>query len=75
MKCDGYDQIYVLLYDNDVLYFGTYVNLVAQIKKEIKIMDLGIVTDFCGINTKQNIEKGIPELSQRKYLKSVLKLV
>lgn len=76
-KCTEKDQIYLLLYVDDVLIFGSNDGLVEQVKivlnKEFKMKDLGFVTDYLGINIKQNLNTGVTELSQRKYLESVLK--
>lgn len=34
--------------------------------------DLGYVTDYLGVTIKQNLDTGVTELSQRKYLENVL---
>lgn len=74
--CDN-DQIYVLLYVDDLLVFGTKISLITQLKnvlnQEFKMKDLGLVTNFLGIHIKQNMETGVTELSQKEYLENVLK--
>lgn len=76
-KCTDSNQIYLLLYVDDVLIFGSNDALVNQVKnvlnKEFKMKDLGFVTDYLGITIKQNLDTGETELSQRKYLENVLK--
>lgn len=76
-KCNDSDQIYLLIYVDDVLIFGTNDCLVLQLKNVLnqvfKMKDLGFVSEFLGITITQNIEIGVTELSQRKYLESVLK--
>lgn len=76
-KYNGKDKVFVLIYVDDLLIFGTNTNLVTNIKamlnREFKMKDLGLISDFLGINVEQNLETGITMLSQRNYLENVLK--
>lgn len=76
-KCSDNNQTYLLLYVDDVLIFGTNNDIVNQVKnvlkQEFKMKNLGLVTDYLGITIKQNLDTGVTELSQRQYLKNVLK--
>lgn len=77
IKCNGKYKIYVLLYVDDILTFGTEENSVNEFKnmlcREFKMKNLGFISDFIGINVKQNLETGVTELSQKEYLENVLK--
>lgn len=76
-KYNDNDKTFVLLYVDDLLMFGSNQNYILQLKsvlsKEFEMKDLGLVSDYLGINVKQDLETGITELTQSKYLKNVLK--
>nr|XP_049701711.1 uncharacterized protein LOC110381443 isoform X2 [Helicoverpa armigera] len=76
-KYSGKDKIFLLIYVDDLLIFGSnesdVTNLKTMLSKEFKMKDLGLVSEFLGIHINQNLEKGITTLSQRKYLENVLK--
>lgn len=76
-KCSGESKIFILIYVDDLLIFGTneceVTNMKNILHKEFKMKDLGLISDFLGINVKQNFENGITVLSQRNYLENVLK--
>lgn len=77
VKSSGRDKTYVLLYVDDILYFGSNDSDILQLKitlnKEFKMKDMGLISSFLGINVKQDIETGVTELDQSSYLKSILK--
>lgn len=76
-KYSGSGNIYVLVYVDDLLIFGLneheITKLKAALNTEFKMKDLGLISDFLGINVKQNLHDGTTELSQRNYLENVLK--
>lgn len=76
-KCNETERIYVLIYVDDLLIFGSNEDSVSHLKsvlkKEFKMKDLGLVSDFLGINVKQNLETHVTVLCQRNYLENVLK--
>lgn len=69
--------MYVLIYVDDVLVFGTQASQICKFKsmlsREFKIKNLGLVSDFLRINFKQNLNNGVTELCQKSYLENVLK--
>lgn len=56
--------------------FGTNEHDITKLKtvlnKEFRMKDLGLISDFLGINVHQNLQKGITILSQKNYLQNVL---
>lgn len=76
-KYNGTDKIFVLIYVDDMLIFGTNEDEITKLKtvlnKEFKMKDLGLISDFLGINVKQNLQNGTTVLSQRNYLENVIK--
>ncbi|CAG4926146.1 unnamed protein product [Colias eurytheme] len=77
VKSNDKCKIYVLLYVDDILTFGTDETSVNEFKsmlcKKFRMKTLGLISDFIGINVKQNLETGVTELSQKEYLLNVLK--
>lgn len=77
-KCDGKEQnMYVLIYVDDLLIFGSneieIKNLKLILSKEFEMKDLGLISEFLGINVKQNLKTNVTEICQKKYLENVLK--
>lgn len=76
-KCNDKQQMYVIIYVDDLLVFGTDENQVCKFKlmlsKEFKMKILGLISEFLGINVKQNLDNGVTELCQKAYLENVLK--
>lgn len=76
-KCYGKDKMFVLLYVDDILIFGTNEEDMLKFKEilsnEFKMKDLGRISSFLGINVNQNLETGVTEMDQRKYLENILK--
>lgn len=76
-KCNDSEQIYVLLYVDDMLMFGSneehISNLKSMLNKEFEMKDLGLISEFLGINVKQNLKTNVTELCQKNYLENVLK--
>lgn len=76
-RCIGKDKMYILLYVDDILFFSTNERHIVELKnilnKEFEMKDMGLVSNFLGINVKQNLETGITELDQTSYLESILK--
>lgn len=75
-KCEGSASTYVLLYVDDLLIFGNNEKQICDLKSllnnEFKMKDLGLVSNFLGIHVKQDLDTGITELNQKKYLENVL---
>lgn len=75
-KCNGVSKTYVLLYVDDLLFFGNDKTEICDLKltlnREFKMKDLGLVSNFLGIHIKQDLDKGITELCQKDYLENVL---
>lgn len=73
----GTDKMYVLIYVDDLLIFGSNEQEIAKLKNvlsiEFKMKDLGFISDFLGINVKQNLQNGTTILSQKNYLENVIK--
>nr|CAI5856792.1 unnamed protein product [Callosobruchus analis] len=76
-KCLESKELYVLLYVDDVLVLGTDDDQVNSLKKLLNskffMKDLGTVSNYLGIEVKQDLKEGIIELSQVNYLRNVLK--
>lgn len=76
IKCKGDARTYLLLYVDDVLLFGNNKTQICDLKSilnsEFKMKNLGLVTNFLGINVKQDLNRGITELNQKEYLETVL---
>lgn len=76
-RCNSNSQTYVLLYVDDILIFGNdekqICDLKSKLNKEFKMKDLGLVSNFLGINVKQDLENNITTLDQKEYLENVLK--
>uniref|UniRef100_A0A1Y1LCN3 Endonuclease n=1 Tax=Photinus pyralis TaxID=7054 RepID=A0A1Y1LCN3_PHOPY len=77
IRIHDHKKLYILLYVDDLLIFGTDQKEVSELKvilnRNFKIRDLGFISNYLGINVKQHIEKGIVEISQEAYLREVLK--
>lgn len=75
-KCKE-NKLYLLLYVDDVLILGTDKYEVTDLKnllnKNFQMKDLGVISQYLGIQIEQNLELGYTELSQENYLKNVLK--
>lgn len=75
-KCDKSKQLYLLLYVDDILLFGTDNHEIQKIKdvlsSNFKLKDLGHVSEYLGINIQQNLNDGTTIINQTAYLKSVL---
>lgn len=77
-KCDTSSKLYLLLYVDDILLFGTDEREVEHIKhiltKNFKMKDLGldILIEYLGINIQQNLNKGMTVINRTTYLKKVL---
>lgn len=67
--------MYVLLYVDDILYFGSDQQEIqcfkVRLSQNFKMKDLGLVSTYLGIKIKQ--KDGITTLNQEKYLISILK--
>ena len=70
-------RVYLLLFVDDVLILGTEEKLVEELKqkltKSFQMKDLGRVSNYLGINIRQDLEQGVTTLNQTNYLKNVLK--
>lgn len=76
VKHIGNDFIYVLLFVDDLLYFGCNKNQVIDFKnsicKNFKMKDLGLASNYLGINIKQDLENYVTVINQKKYLLKLL---
>lgn len=65
------------MYVDDLLILGTSQKEVDKLKdvlsENFSMKDLGIISQYLGINIKQNLKEGFTELNQEKYLQCVLK--
>lgn len=78
VKQIGNDFIYVLLFVDDLLYFGCNKNQVNNFKnsicKNFKMKDLGLASNYLGINIKQDLGNYVTVINQKKYLLKLLDL-
>lgn len=69
-------MMYVLLYVDDVLIFGNdkleVAKLKAALNNQFHMKDLGLVSNFLGLNITQNIDVDVTIISQKNYLTQVL---
>lgn len=69
-------RLFVLIYVDDLLILGTNLDEVENLKSILNgsfhMKDLGVVSQYLGIDVKQNIQGNFFELSQENYLKGVL---
>lgn len=69
-RCCNVKKIYVLLYVDDLLIFGSNLNDIDDLKsvlnKEFEMKDLGCLTNFLGIDVKQDCNSGVTELNHTK---------
>lgn len=76
MKHTNSGNTYVLLYVDDLLIFGNNENEISDLKSllnsEFKMKDLGLVSNFLGIQVEQCLKNKVTKLSQKHYLESVL---
>lgn len=70
------DQLYVLLYVDDLLILGTNLETVNRLKSTLHtnfcMKDLGVISQYLGIDVKLNLNQGYIQLSQERYLNEVL---
>lgn len=70
--------MYVLIYVDDLLVFGTNESQICEFKlmlsREFKMKNLGLVSDFLAINVKQNLDNGVTEFCQKAYLCDTLNI-
>lgn len=75
-KCSENSKLYVLIYVDDLLILGTNLNEVEKLKTTLKknfyMKDLGVISQYLGVDVKQDLNNGVTELSQINYLKKVL---
>lgn len=78
VKRSGNDYINLLLYIDDLLYFGSNERQVNDFKNKIcgrfKMKDMGLASNYLGINIKQDYSSGITVINQKKYLLKLLDL-
>lgn len=75
-KCEGEKKTFLLLYVDDILYFGNDKEDMCKLRnvlcKTFKMKELGNVSKFLGIDVKQDLNKGITVISQKDYLRKLL---
>lgn len=76
-KCNFESQTFLILFVDDILLFGSNKDQICDLKsylgKVFCMKDLGLVTNYLGITVNQDLNNGITELSQKNFLKVVLK--
>ena len=69
------DNILICIYVDDLAIIAPSLNiidrLITQIKESFTIKDLGIITDYLGIDIDFNLDKSYLKLSQAKYIDKV----
>lgn len=69
--------VYLLLYVDDLVLAGNNLDEIKHYKRELsskfEMKDLGDVKYFLGLKIEYDMEKGILQMSQRQYMKNVLK--
>lgn len=72
MKFINSEKLYLLLNVDDLLFCGTNEMQIEETKKTLKqnfkMKDIGRIKNYLGIDVNQNIETGVTELSQERYL-------
>ncbi|XP_043470934.1 uncharacterized protein LOC122504102 [Leptopilina heterotoma] len=69
------EEVYMSLpgnVDDIVVYLNEVERLKITFKNNFCMKDLGIVSQYLGVEVKQNLDDGVTELSQTNYLKKVL---
>lgn len=74
-RTDG-NYIYVLLFVDDLLYFGNNEALVNDFKnalcKNFQMKDLGLASTYLGININQNLKNCVTTINQKDYILKLL---
>lgn len=69
--------VYLLLYVDDLVLAGNNLDEIKHYKRELssrfEMKDLGDVKYFLGLKIEYDMENGILQMSQRQYMKNVLK--
>ncbi|XP_043469909.1 uncharacterized mitochondrial protein AtMg00810-like [Leptopilina heterotoma] len=75
-KCDGDEKLYLLIYVDDVLILGTNQKAVNKLKailnENFSMKDLGVISQYLGVDIEQNLDTGCTKVSQVEYLKEVI---
>jgi hypothetical protein len=70
-------EIIVTVYVNNILIIGKNKTVINLFKKSLnthfKIKDLGEAANYLGIEIKQNVSDGTITLSQKAYIKSIIR--
>ena len=76
IKKGGNDYMYVLLFVDDLLYFGNNKSQLNSFKTALcdnfKMKDLGLASNYLGINIKQDHKNSVTVINQKKYLQKLL---
>ena len=69
--------IIIAIFVDDILIFTKYLNVATQIGKKLSeffpVKNLGLARKFLGLHIYRNKEKGIYQLDQTNYIKSVIR--
>ena len=69
-------NIIICLYVDDLAIIAPDINIIntfiSQIKKYFNIKNLGLITDYLGIDIDLNLKEGYLKLSQAKYIDKIL---
>lgn len=73
--CYNSNQVYIILYVDDLLIFSADKNSIGKIKtmlsNKFKMTDIGKVKQYLGIEIEQNLKERKITLSQEKYIEKV----
>lgn len=74
--CVGDKKTFLLLYVDDILYFGNCEKQMLKLRdvlcKTFKMKEMGPISKFLGIETKQDLINGCTTISQREYINKLL---
>lgn len=76
VKCSSEYKLYLLVFVDDICIFGTNQSEVQDLKlylsSKFSMKDLGVMTNYLGIEVTQDLTNGVTKLSQSNYLKKVV---
>ncbi|CAH2100507.1 unnamed protein product [Euphydryas editha] len=75
-KCEGKNKTFLLLYVDDILYFGNNKLELSKLRdmlcQTFKMKELSAISKFLGIDVKQDLNSGVTIISQKDYLRNIL---
>ena len=77
VKVEYNEYIYVLLYVDDILICNKNKQKILEVKeklsKRFKMKDMGLVSNYIGIDIDYNVKNNVMKLSQTRYIESLAK--